>query len=220
MNENLTPDDFASALLAQDACWGSPEFLERRRQLIERVERAAKNEKRARKLLVFACAGGGVVFAILCILATRQASAVVGWPDWVKTALALVFFLTPVTLVLLLGVYLFRYRLELVKARREARQRALEELPKRLEQLRRELDELKAQIKPQKGQAPEGGSAFTLTEMLVVIAILVILGSMVFSALSHGKSRARTTECKNHLSQMGKALSISKVLGLTARALE
>lgn len=201
-------EEFASALLAQDAWFDSPEHLEHRREVIRRLTRAAQREKQTRPAVVFAWVAGALVLAILCFLATREA-VIMSWPDWIRTALALVFILTPVTMLLLLGIYLFRYRLELVRAKRQARQQALMELPKRLDQMRRELDELKAQgRKEERLTSPptQGSSAFTLLELLVVIAILVILGAMLFPALSRGKSSAKTVLCKNNLSQMGKAL--------------
>lgn len=50
--------------------------------------------------------------------------------------------------------------------------------------------------------------AFTLVEMLVVMAILGILSALLLPALARGKIKAREMYCRNNLSQIGKALSM------------
>jgi prepilin-type N-terminal cleavage/methylation domain-containing protein len=49
---------------------------------------------------------------------------------------------------------------------------------------------------------------FTLIELLVVIAIIGVLAALLLSALSLGKAQAQSTACKNHLRQMGIALTL------------
>jgi prepilin-type N-terminal cleavage/methylation domain-containing protein len=50
--------------------------------------------------------------------------------------------------------------------------------------------------------------AFTLIEMLVVIAIIGILAALLLPALSRGKERGRTIACLSNLHQIGVALQV------------
>jgi prepilin-type N-terminal cleavage/methylation domain-containing protein/prepilin-type processing-associated H-X9-DG protein len=50
--------------------------------------------------------------------------------------------------------------------------------------------------------------AFTLLELLTVIAIISILASLLLSALAGAKSQGVSASCKNHLKQLGLALEM------------
>jgi prepilin-type N-terminal cleavage/methylation domain-containing protein/prepilin-type processing-associated H-X9-DG protein len=49
------------------------------------------------------------------------------------------------------------------------------------------------------------GAAFTLVELLVVIAVIALLASLVFPALARSKEKARSTQCAANLKQWGLA---------------
>jgi prepilin-type processing-associated H-X9-DG protein/prepilin-type N-terminal cleavage/methylation domain-containing protein len=50
--------------------------------------------------------------------------------------------------------------------------------------------------------------AFTLVELLVVTAIIVILAALLMPVLSRGKEQAQSVSCENHLRQIGLAVEM------------
>ena len=49
-------------------------------------------------------------------------------------------------------------------------------------------------------------AGFTLTELLVTIGIIGIIGGLILSSVARAKNKANRTSCLNNLSQIGKAL--------------
>ena len=53
-----------------------------------------------------------------------------------------------------------------------------------------------------------GGAGFTLVELLVVIAVICLLVARFLPVLIRAKAQSQSTVCKNHLSQIGRAMTM------------
>ena len=54
----------------------------------------------------------------------------------------------------------------------------------------------------------KGVKGFTLTELLTVIVVIGVLAAVLFPTLSKAKAQGQSTVCKNHLSQIGRAMEM------------
>jgi prepilin-type N-terminal cleavage/methylation domain-containing protein/prepilin-type processing-associated H-X9-DG protein len=206
MKNTASSDDYLNLLFAQDTFLNSKEFEEHRAKVIQRLSNAAEQEKRARKFTVVASAGCAALFVAFYVGALLRIHSATDAPEWLRNFVALVIILSPLTALLLFSLYLFRYRWEFVRARREARSQARLEIPRQIADLRKELNDLREQLANERAQKPDKG--FTLLEMLVVVAIIGLLASLLLPGIAAAKARSRTAACKNNLRQMGHALAM------------
>jgi prepilin-type processing-associated H-X9-DG protein/prepilin-type N-terminal cleavage/methylation domain-containing protein len=63
-------------------------------------------------------------------------------------------------------------------------------------------------ITPSDTKPASNSNAFTLLELLVVIGIIGMLAALLLSVLSRARDQADSTACKNHLRQIGAALTM------------
>jgi prepilin-type N-terminal cleavage/methylation domain-containing protein/prepilin-type processing-associated H-X9-DG protein len=211
MKKSTSSDEYLNLLFAQDTFLSSKEFDEHRAKVIHRLSDAAKHEKRARKFTVIASACCAALFAAFYIGVLLRIHSATNAPEWLRNLVALVIILSPLTALILFSLYLFRYRWEFVRARREARSQARLEMPRQIADLRKELNELREQLEKEraaKGPPEKREKGFTLLEMLMVVAIIGLLASLLLPALAAAKARGRTATCKNSLRQMAHALAM------------
>src|SRR5512140_931547 len=55
---------------------------------------------------------------------------------------------------------------------------------------------------------PNGTRAFTLLELLVVIAVIVLLAALLLPVLSKTRAQGQSASCKNRLRQIGLSLAM------------
>jgi prepilin-type N-terminal cleavage/methylation domain-containing protein/prepilin-type processing-associated H-X9-DG protein len=210
MKKSASSDEL-SLLFAQDTFLNSKEFEEHRAKVIQRLSNAAQHEKRARKFTAIASACCAALFAAFYVGALMRIHSATDAPEWLRNFVAMVIILSPLSALILFSLYLFRYRLEFIRARREVRSQARLEIPRQIADLRKELNELREQLTKERAakDAPEKrDKAFTLLEMLVVVAIIGLLASLLLPGLAAAKAKGRTTTCKNNLRQTAHALAM------------
>ena len=59
------------------------------------------------------------------------------------------------------------------------------------------------QSMPCDGERTSRGCAFTLVELLIVIAIIALLAALLLPTLARGKAAAKSAACKSNLRQLG-----------------
>ena len=87
-----------------------------------------EREKRARRLTVIASIGCAAFLAMIYGYGVYRMGHTTGSPDALMTVLALLCILSPLTALLLFCIYFFRYRLELVRARKKGCEQSLADL--------------------------------------------------------------------------------------------
>src|ERR1043166_6097725 len=200
MSITRLPDEFVESLLAQDNFFTSPQLAQHRRKVIDSLMKARKQEKIARRSTATICGACLLIAAAIFAGAALEIIHVSALPEWMPIVLALVVILSAVTAVLILGLYFLRYRLTLALARKTAQEQAVLDIPRQINQLRDELQQLRKQPANEE-KRPNDSKAFTLLELLAVIAILAVLGSLLLPALAGAKARSRIAACKNNLRQ-------------------
>ena len=211
MNEPQPATDFVKRLLAQEPTLAAPAFAERRRLLLARLASAEHREQRSRRVTLAVVIAAAAGFFLLYAAAMDQFGKAAAWPEWAKYLGGVSILLLPFTAFLLTVIYFFRHRRELLLARDEAFRTALENLPRQIDDLRAELETLRQQAPPPSGSAAakrDEQRAFTLLEMMVVVAILGVLAGLLFPALARAKARSQTVVCGSNLGQLGKELTL------------
>lgn len=135
-NPNQAEKDFLEKLLNQEPVMTTEEYQSYRRELDQKFARVERDEQRSRHLvgiaiIVFVLGNGGI-FALNLAYTTAM-------PEPVLTMLAGFFLLSPVFCLILVGIYLFKYRLRLRRMRDQAHEVTLRDLQRQILELREKL---------------------------------------------------------------------------------
>ena len=209
MDEPQQSADFVKRLLAQEPSLDAPTFADQRRLLLARLLSAEQRERRGRRIVIVVVAAAATGFSLLYAAAVGRLGEAASWPDWAKSLGGVSVILLPFLSLLLTVIYFFRHRRELHASRDEAFQATLENLPRQIEELRAELETLRQRTTPRSGSSEgkrDDRRAFTLIEMMTVVAVIGVLAGLLLPSLARAKAKARSLVCASNLGQIGKAL--------------
>jgi len=133
-------EQFVEKLLNQLPQLSSEQYVKYRKELDHKLAAAQRDEKTTRWIVAGAWIGAVAFFAgtqWLSVLVLRNPGHRL--PDWIVLPLVAAAILMPVGGLLLLALYLFKYRRRSVRARLAAQDAALAELQRQLNELRSKL---------------------------------------------------------------------------------
>lgn len=137
---NKGHEKFVQELLNQMPQLSSERYTSYRRQLAEKLASVRREEKAMRWIVLAAWIGttliccGGIVFSLRHSDFHQKVL-----PDWFSLILAASILLLPVGTLLLLGLYLFKYRRRVTRSQAALHEAALEELQRQINEMRAEL---------------------------------------------------------------------------------
>jgi len=137
---NKRQEEFVEELLNQMPQLNSEQYRNYRRELDDKLSRAGREEKAMRWIVVAAWVAALLLYSGAVALSFHYENLQRGsLPDWFVFSLVAAVLLLPVGALLLLALYLFKYRRRLSRARASAQEAALGELQRQLNELRGRL---------------------------------------------------------------------------------